>query len=87
MKVSCAGAVIAAAISLAKIDDIINNRILSLFINDEIRQKTQATGAVAVVAGAFIPVGAVMLILNFFNINTGSLARIIVIVISSYNIK
>ena len=51
-------------------------------INSNIRQRTEAAAAVAVVAGLVIPFGVFMIILRLFKISVGALGRIIVIVVN-----
>ena len=84
-QVACAGAVIAAAVSIDKWLDIKNNDLLYPFItnfdNNHIQTRTEATAALAIAAGVAIPVGIVMIILRLFKISLGALGRIIVILV------
>ena len=52
-------------------------------VNPDIRQRTEATAAVAVVAGLIIPLGIFMIILRLFKIGIGALGRIVVITVST----
>ena len=83
----------AAAFSIDKILDINNcctiegtRIILAPDVIDEensnIRQRSEATGAVAMVAGLIIPLGILMIILHLFKISTGDFGRIIVIAVN-----
>lgn len=51
-------------------------------INGDIRKRTEATAAVAIVASVVIPVEVVMIILRLFKIGLGALGRIIVVAVS-----
>ena len=51
-------------------------------VNSNIRQRSEATAAMAVVAGLIIPLGIFMIILRLFKISVGALGtRIIVIAV------
>ena len=78
---ACAGAVIAASVSIDKFLDIKNNDLLSPFISNNIRQRTEATAALAIVSGVIIPLGILMIILHFFKISLGAFGRIIIAVV------
>ena len=98
-QLACAGAVVAAAFSIDKILDInrcctfaigIIQTTISVPeiiidpINPNIRQRTEATAAVAIVAGLVIPLGILMIILRLCKISAGALGRIIVIAVNNY---
>ncbi|MCG8624793.1 MAG: hypothetical protein MJE68_22700 [Proteobacteria bacterium] len=51
-------------------------------VNSNIRQRSEATAAMAVVAGLVIPLGIFMIILRLFKISVGALGRIIVIAVN-----
>ena len=83
----------AAAFSIDKILDINNCCTIAGIIrisgpdiidqfNSNIRQRSEATAAVAVVAGLIIPLGIFMIILRLFKISVGALGRIIVIAVN-----
>ncbi|MCG8624188.1 MAG: hypothetical protein MJE68_19615 [Proteobacteria bacterium] len=88
-QIACAGAVVAAAISINKWLDIKNNdvlyRILTLvddnLYQNNIRTRTEATAALAVAAGVVIPMGVIIILLRLFNISLGALGRLIVILV------
>lgn len=87
---------VAAAFSIDKILDINNCCTLVIGIirttfpapdaidavNSNIRQRTEATAGVAIVAGLIIPLGIIMIILRLFKISLGALGRIVVIAVS-----
>ena len=53
-------------------------------VNSNIRQRSEATAAMAVVAGLVIPLGIFMIILRLFNISIGALGtKIIVIAVNN----
>ena len=83
----------AAAFSIDKILDInrcctflgVTISVPEIFIdprNPNIRQRTEATAAVAIVAGLVIPLGIFMIILRLCKISAGALGRIIVIAVN-----
>ena len=82
----------AAAFSIDKILDINNcctiegSRIpvpdLIDEVNSNIRQRSEATGAMAMVAGLIIPLGMLIIILRLFKISAGALGRIIVVAVN-----
>ena len=83
----------AAAFSIDKILDINNCCSIAGFriivapdaidlVNPNIRQRSEATAAMAVVAGLIIPLGIFMIILRLFKISVGALGRIIVIAVN-----
>ena len=76
---------VAASFTVDKFLDIKNNDILSpildLLDNNNIRQRTEITAAVAIVSGVVIPLGILMIVLRLFKISLGSLGRIIVLVV------
>lgn len=69
----CCGTILFIPISAPDIIDAINSNI---------RQRTEATAAVAVVAGLVIPLGIFMIILRLCKISAGALGRIIVIAVN-----
>lgn len=88
-QIACAGAVVAAAISINKWLDIKNNDLLYpilTFFDDNvhknnIRTRTEATAALAVAAGVVIPMGIIIILLRLFKIHLGALGRVIVILV------
>ena len=65
----------ATILGLVKVPDIIDD------INSNIRQRTEATAAVAIASGVVIPLGILMIVLRLFKISLGALSRIIVAVV------
>ena len=79
MQVACAGAVIAASFSMDKILDM--DGWLIDHLNDNVRQRTKVTAAVAIASGVVIPLEILMIVLRLFKISLGALGRIIVVVV------
>ena len=80
---------IAASFSIDKMLDINENDGLVTVIdalNDNIRQRTEATAAVAIVSGVVIPLGILMIVLRLFKISLGALSRIIVVVVCTIHL-
>ena len=83
-QVACAGAVVAGAFSINKIIDINNNQLLAPgvdFLNDDLRQRTEAAAALTVAAGIIIPLEIIMVFLRLFKIKLGSFGRILAILV------
>ena len=88
MQVLSIGALIAAAVSLAKLQDINTNNVSDITtgiidtLSPDVREITAAAVALAIVSAVVIPMEVVMIVLRFFKFKLGILGKIIAIVVS-----
>ena len=82
---ACAGAVVAAGFTTDKIVELKNNSSLVeeiKGIDQNIQIRLDATVAVALASGLVIPLGLIMIIISLCNINFGTCAKVMAVMVS-----